>query len=248
MISNPMMKTIGFRTFILLCACPFLVHGAQQVVVPNGLDNVEGNSSSADLFRTESTTFQQVFSASAFNFLGAPTGRIDGISFRFDGGSGQSFVGFWPGYSVILSTTTQSPDSLSPNFGENAGPDAVVVAGGLLGILAVDSPGVRAFEVRIPFTTPFFYDPSRGNLSMYIGTAPGSTSLMLDAQFVAGDSVGRVFGDGTSGTVDSLGLVTRFDFTPVPEPSSWLIAGIGALLVFWHLFRQGQIPLIVRRR
>jgi len=197
-------------------------------VVPNGLADVEGNSSSADLFRTVSTTFQQVYDASSFPI--APMIRIDGMAFRFDGGSGQTFMGFWPGYSVILSTTPRSPDSLSPEFSANAGADAVLVAGGILGILAPSTPGVRSFQVTISFSTSFFYAPSMGNLSVYIGTAPGPTDLVLDAQLDAGDSVGRVFGYGTSGSVDSLGLVTRFETALIPEPATLVLAVVGALL------------------
>jgi hypothetical protein len=62
---------------------------------------------------------------------------------------------------------------------------------------------------------------------------PGS----LDSQTVLGDSISRVFGNSellTSGTADSLGLVTRFDLTTVPEPSTWLLTffGLAMLLMF----------------
>ena len=52
---------------------------SQQLVVPGALRNVEGNSSSGDLFKTTESIFQQVFSASEFASLGAaPPLRIDG--------------------------------------------------------------------------------------------------------------------------------------------------------------------------
>lgn len=217
-----------------------LTEAAEQIVVPGGLANTEGNSASADLFRTSATTFQHVFAASEFAFLGAATGRIDGISFRLDGDTGQGFTGIWPGISLILSTTAQSPDSLSPHFGDNAGPDSVEVYGGVLGIFAQGGTSPRLFQITIPFTTPFFYDPSRGNLSMIFFTSPGSVSIELDAQLAADDSVGRVFGDGLNGAVDTLGLVTRFDVTPVPEPSTIVLFLISAVVVLPVLLKHAK--------
>lgn len=157
--------------------------GTFQTVVPNGFANAEGNSSSADLFNTSGSIFQQVYSASDFGIFGGTTGRIDGMSFRFDGASGQRFVGLWPGTSFILSTTTRSPDSLIPAYRDNAGPDSVGVFGGPLGIVATNTaPSLRPFEIHVRFTTPFFYDPSKGNLSLVMSAAPGPTNLLLDAQ------------------------------------------------------------------
>ena len=208
------------QTLLLLCgACAALGQGTFQFVAPGGFANVEGNSSSVDLFKTSSSTFQQVYSASEFAF--ASTSRIDGISFRFDEANGQSFVGLWPGISIFVSTTPRSPDALSPAFSDNAGADAVQVFSGALGIVAPSSAGLRPFQVNIPFSTPFFYDPSRGNLSIAMVRSPGPLSLVLDGRSATGDSVGRVFGGISSiGTVDTLGLVTRFDVSPIPEPST----------------------------
>jgi len=221
----------------LALGCCMTAHAAQQLVVPGGLENVEGNSSSADLFVNGIAHLQQVFSSSEFAF-GAPTGRIDGISFRLDSGTGQNFVGLWPGVTVYMSTTSRSPDSLSPAFSDNIGSDVIRVFGGSLGIFATSAGAEpRPFEVRIRFGTPFFYDPSTGNLAIDV-LALGTTGLTLDAQFAAGDSIGRVWAnpDALTGTVDTLGLVTRFDITPIPEPSSsifWLV-GIATLCFLSH--------------
>jgi hypothetical protein len=200
-----------------------------QYVVPSNLENTEGNSSSADLFTTVGSIFQQVYSASEFGF--APTSRIDGISFRMDGETGQSFVGTWNA-SVFLSTTFRSPDSLSPAYGDNSGPDSVQVFGGRFLTWATNTPGVRPFQLRIPFETPFVYEPSKGNLSVYMVVGPGSANLTLDAQLASGDSVGRVFGGySATGTPDTLGLVTRFDVTPIPEPSLSILGLVAASIL-----------------
>lgn len=233
------MKRIVRLFLSFLCICAAYGQGTLQFVAPGGFANVEGNSSSADLFRTSSTTFQQVYSASEFAF--GFTNRIDGISFRFDEASGQSFVGLWPSISVLLSTTARSPDSLSPNYSDNGGPIVVEVFAGPLGIVAPSSGGLRPFQVNIPFSTPFFYDPSQGNLSVVIGASPGPISLALDAHLATGDSVGRVFGGiSTMGTVDTLGLITRFDVTPIPEPTTCVLGVVGAVIL-WGFHRRKRL-------
>lgn len=200
----------------------------QVVVVPNDAANVEGNSSSADLFVNGTARMVQVYSATEFNFSGAPTGRIDGVAFRLESGTAP-VVGFW-NVSVGVGTTSRSPDGLSPIFDDNLGADSIMVRAGLFGISATNNTvSPRPFEVQIPFTSPFFYDPTRGNLALSI-VALGSSDVLLDAQFASGDGVGRVFGPNSlSGTVDTLGLVTRFDFTPIPEPSGVAMLGVGAI-------------------
>jgi hypothetical protein len=210
-------------------ACTVWAQGT-TVFVPGGLAYMEGNSSSADLFVNGSARMVQVYSASEFNFFGAPSGRIDEIAFRLESGTGAA-AGSW-GVNIGLSTTTREPDSLSPVFDENGGADGVSVRLGTVLFIATNT-GIspRPFEIRIPFTTPFFYDPSKGNLAVSIVTS-GTRDLLLDAQLASGDSIGRVYGpNALSGTVDSLGLVTRFEIVPVPEPSILAIGAIGLLFL-----------------
>jgi hypothetical protein len=233
---------------LLVCcfsACLACAQGTLQVL-PSGYANVEGNSASGDLFRTTSSKFQQVYSASAFSFLSGVTGRIDGLSFRFDGPTAQNFANVWSSVSVTLSTGSREPDSLSAMYEANAGTDPLEVYGGSLTIVSTFSPGVRSFDVQIPFTTPFFYDPSRGNLTLTILTSPGPTNLFLDAQSSVGDSVGRVYGGiSLTGTPDTLGLVTRFSITPIPEPSA-VVLGVTSALFFWGL--RGRIVIQKERQ
>jgi hypothetical protein len=202
---------------------------AQGVVVPNGLANIEGNSSSGNVFTTSFAQMLQVYSASQF---GSVAGRVESAAFRLDGATGQNFVGNWNA-TIYLSTTAHGPDSLSPVFNDNLGPDAAPVFAGSFSIFATNtSAAPRLFEMFIPFSNSFFYDPSGGNLSMYMILSGGSLNLALDSQNMVGDSVGWVFGPQnlTSGTVDTSGLVTKFGFTPVPEPSAWMIAVAGLLI------------------
>ena len=233
------MKTI--LQFLFALASAGMAWAQTQIVVPDGLENVEGNSSSADLFVNGTAHLQQVYASTVFQ-IGAPIARIDAISFRIDTGFQGTFLGSWS-LSMFMSTTTRSVDNLSPVFNDNVGADFVRVFGGPMGILVRDSDvNPRPFEVVVRLESPFFYEPSKGNLSIDI-LAAGTRNLALDAQISVGDSVGRVYAnpDALTGTVDSLGLSTRFDITPVPEPSAIALALCNALVFFlWTKYRSGK--------
>ena len=133
---------------------------------------------------------------------------------------------------------------MSPTYSANAGNDDTSVYGGSLTIVANNMTTVRPFELSIPFSTPFLYDPSKGNLSLYMVTSSGPTNLTLDAQFAAGDSVGRVYGGfSTTGAADTLGLITRLDVTAIPEPSptALLLTAVFALGLS-RCFKKSRAP------
>ena len=58
------MKTI--LQFLFVLASAGMAWAQTQIVVPGGLENVEGNSSSADLFVNGTAHLQQVYAASQF--------------------------------------------------------------------------------------------------------------------------------------------------------------------------------------
>jgi len=193
-----------------------------QLVVPGGLANVEGNSSSSGPFLLNGATFQQVYSASEFPSLGAPIAIITGVSFRLDSPTGQRLSGVWPSIAIYLGTTDRSPDNLSPNMNDNTGPATSVGGGRIFLGRATYDPGIapQGFDILIPFSQPYFYAPSQGNLSMLMFGISGEQIVSLDAEATVGDGIGSVFGEGStlSGTPSTLGLITRFDITPIPEP------------------------------
>jgi hypothetical protein len=212
--------------------------------VPNNLANVEGNTSVNDFLNSSSFRMQMVFDVS--QFAGLPEGpnisnSVTSIDFRLDGGSTHDVVYFFGGASVTLSTTPRTPDSMSPVFAENVGPDAVTVFLGALGMGNTYQPGVtpQPFDTMIIATTPFFYSPSKGNLLVDIRAGSGFIQIpgAFDAQGETGDSVSRVFAGAagaTAGTPDSLGLVTRFNITVIPEPSTivLVVTGLTLLAIF----------------
>jgi hypothetical protein len=220
-------------------------HGAAQstFVVPGGLANTEGNSSMSDVFTTTSSfRMQQVFDASEFAFLGGGTGQINNLSFRLDGTATDSPTYTYGNVTIRLCTTAKTPDSLTPVFSENLGPDALTVFTGsaTFGSAFLPAPSPQQFFTQFNFATAFRYSAAMGNLLVDIqaGGADRFGSGGLDAQAVAGDFTSRVFATSalnTSGTLDTSGLVTRFGITPVPEPAPILLTALGVAV---FLFRR----------
>jgi hypothetical protein len=210
-------------------------------VVPAGLVNVEGNTNVNDFVNSSSFRMQLVFDASQFGGLGsgpAISNSVYGIAFRIDGPS--TFDAHWVfgGGSVTLSTTTRTPDGLSSVFAENVGGDAVTIYSGALSFGGAFHAGAspQPFGDTIPALRPFYYDPARGNLLVDIRGVEGQVLFpgALDAQTVTGDGVSRVFAIGnlsSTGTPDTLGLVTRFNVAVIPEPATSLLLGIGLVMM-----------------
>jgi hypothetical protein len=241
------MKRIVQTILSLASTCAVLAQGTFQVVVPNAQANTEGNSSASGPFTNSSFRFQQVFDASQFAIPLGASGRMNNISFRIDGAATESMLLFFGGSSWTFSTTTRSPDSLSPVFADNPGADAVTVRNGAFSFAGNPAtPGMPGdFQnPTVSFTSEFWYDPSRGNLLLEVAGVAGQAFRpgALDGHTAVGDSVSWVFANSNltpSGSTDTFGLVTRFDFTIIPEPASWQLL-IVAILVSAIVFRKNQ--------
>lgn len=197
------------------------------LVVPNKWANAQADSGSLfPLFSSQPIRYQQVFNAGEFARLNPGGGIINRIAFRGHG-PGVPFTASIPQLQVNVSTTSKTADSLSSTFAENVGADDTQVFSGPLQTAVTFTGGASNFEVVITFSTPFYYDPGKGNLLVDIRNAQGGTELPpndqeLDGTVAEGDPVSRVYnyGDATamatgqSGGVDekdSYGLVTRVD-------------------------------------
>ncbi len=236
---------------------------APLVYAPGGLDDRFGESGSDAPFAIydpnapSSMRYQQVYAASLFA-SGVPSGGwINGISFRADDNTRHVWGGTLPDIEIALSTTRGLPDALSPVFANNLGQDNLVVfARGSVSVEMYSGSGpAGATTFFIKLQSPFFFDPAKGNLLLDVKNYTavdlqngGDVGPMLDAVDQVGDGVSRVFARdvkaATAATADSLGLVSRFNFLAIPEPSQGsivLLASAGLLMI--GLNRPKKSPL-----
>src|SRR5262249_26979599 len=135
--------------------------------------------------------------------------------------------------------------TLSPNFAENIGPDAVVVRSGPLTIPANFFPGGSSPNpfALIPFSTPYVYRGGDLLLTIRHSGRSGTMTVRTDGNTV--DSFGRaIFGEGPDATT-ALSLnanypITELVFQAVPEPSTLMPAAFAALAGLGAFWRRRQ--------
>jgi hypothetical protein len=194
---------------------------------------LEANSSSFAPFSFPPKRMQQVyFAGDLINFDPDAITRFDRLYFRLDTPNGTTLSGFPFDLQIRMSTTTRAVDSLSPVFAENIGVDETVVFSGSVSWSTFHQPSIspQFFDLRIDLQQPFFYQPSMGNLLIDFNVTNSLIQSQIDAWNRLGDSVSSVVGEvgAASGTPSTLGLVTFFDATIVPEPSTYILISLGA--------------------
>lgn len=221
-----------------------------EIVAPNDLWHTDGNSGSHWPWASGPMRYQQIFDASEFSSLAAAGGGwIQNLSFRLDAADVGDFQRTVTDVQINLSTSLRGPDGLSTVFAENIGPDERVVFTGNADLIMFREPGPPTASMPFGtaiFITPFFYDPSQGNLLLDILIFSEGPILLpsdMDSSRVLGDSISRVVGsvNASSGfTVDTEGLVTRFLVEPIPEPSilGLLSLGTGLGIITWRTRKQ----------
>jgi MYXO-CTERM domain-containing protein len=213
----------------LSAAVANLAH-ASSVVVPGFDATTEGSGNNGYPFASSfsSQRYQQVYGASAFS--GGPI-LITQIAFRPDATFGSAFSTTLPSVQIDLSTTSAAVDGLSTTFANNVGANDTVVFSGALSLSSADTGpagGPKAFDIVINLTTPFLYNPALGNLLLDIRDFSGGFTTAFDAEPSGTDAMSRVYTESqgvnsptaNAGEQDTVGLVTQFTVTVVPEPSS----------------------------
>lgn len=167
------------------------------LVVPQGTEAVEGDTASGPI--SADVRIMEVYGAR--HFPPRPF-RITGMRLRPDAGSSAFSVNL-SDLEVVLSTTPRPPDGLSPKYAENIGPDAATVFRGPLSLSSAASgpaSGPKAFDIAIPFTQPFLFDPTKGNLLVDIRNYSSVTLPWTDATMNPEDGASRQYSFGTGST------------------------------------------------
>ena len=174
-------------------------------------------------------TYQQIYAAAAFR---GPM-SISQIAFTTVT-VGDSVLPLTSAFSLNIGTTSASPSVPGFDYSANRRPDLVQV---FSGSISIASTGRSAFDFVIPFTSPFEYDPSAGNLLLDVFIRNNSRGPV---GFAGGDTwmTGRVYnfnGTGSPNAGPNRALLTRFSGTevdPVPEPATFGLIGSGLAALY----------------
>jgi hypothetical protein len=233
-------KVVFVFAILLYLSCRSEASSGEQAtfVVPKGFESTAGNEFAREIFSSSSDRFEQVYAASQFH---APYGMyITAISVRVDETETRSYDAVLPGLQIRLSTFAQPLSALSPFYELNRGSDEVLVFTGDIHLtgrsLGTGEP--NPFDLRVPFSTPFPYNPAAGNLLMYFETTGGAFgSQSVDSHRFSDASVARqAWHDQFSSVVNS-GLIIQFEAVIVPEPRSLVLITCGILGLFWRRAR-----------
>lgn len=195
---------------------------AQTVVVPNAFESAEAPAGNTipfgtDFFCDNGIRYQQVYADAQVS----ETGAVTTVRFRLDGEELDLLPSsVYGGASVSISTAANGPTSFSETFAENIGPDVVEV---FAGDLTLSAPGGSAspkpFDVEIAFQSPFIYLGGDLLLDISIRSCadPGISFDRPDGSDVSLTRRITATGVNTSSADTGVGLVTRFQFGPLPD-------------------------------
>jgi len=159
---------------------------------------------------------------------------ITELRYRPDFFYGKAFTNQIPDIQINMSTTTATPDALSPTFASNVGKNDIIVVQGSVDISSTFSGpanGPKDFDIIFKLKRPFFYNPNAGNLMVDVRNYSGSDASLLSGAGDFGDGASRLGGtvlgtvEGTTGVADTGADVMRIGYRstaviPVNNPPS----------------------------
>jgi hypothetical protein len=119
-----------------------------------------------------------------------------GMALRPDFESGQAFSATLSEVRIFLSTTAAPVDGLSLNLPDNVGQDNTLVRADPIPLsshFTGPAAGPKDFDIQIAFKTPFFYQPTAGNLLLWVITETNVTFSAFDAVFTENDGISRAW-------------------------------------------------------
>src|ERR1051325_4313452 len=158
---------------------------ADTVVAPNNM--ATGDSAfGSGVLRASNYREQTVYSAT--HFPADIALLITELRYRPDYATGRAFNTTIANIQINLSTTARNPDGLNSIFANNVGFDDTIVFSGALNISSqfLGPPtGPKDFDIRIPLSTPFLYNPAAGNLLVDIRNFSGSSASPLSGEAIS---------------------------------------------------------------
>src|SRR5207253_814714 len=140
---------------------------------------------------------------------------------------------------IHASTTSRTSASLSHFLSGNIGSDESVsrMPAPLRLTSSYTADGPNAFSLTFPLDRPFYYDPKAGNLLFDITVDKGPRNMNnLDLSDPVGGEGLALAQEGSQGDPYRYAPITQFSYQSIPEPSAFLLLGIGGLALFLWRF------------
>ncbi len=237
--------SLRFAVVAAMLSVGAAVSKADKVVSPAGFENTEGNI----LFFPANSPYpdkgpqgtpdgwrgQEVHPPTAFQAIGDGPWTITGLAWRPDVSVNEAISTNWE-LDLYLSTTTKPIDGLTATFADNYGASGATRV--FSGTVQLATDGVHKgtglphdFDYPIEFDTPYVYDPQAGNLLVewVSPTDIANAWIWVDADDQIGSFTFDPAMDATEARFGGPGLFIT-EFTVIPEPTSWLLGLVGALL------------------
>ena len=186
-------KILFVVVVLLFCLCSQLSATENAtLVIPNGFETLEGNSRMTEQMEDGGVPgFRQQLLLSHLQFASVHGPIwITGFATRPDAKvtGPREFTYF--DVEWRLSTTKQTPETMSIRFAENTGADETLAYAGDWTLSTKGGQGLKDFDYILELKTPFYYDPSQGDILFDFSCRGGfsgtpTDSAVMDGQWIS---------------------------------------------------------------